>query len=69
MMVLTVLFLGAGLEGRSVSILRAFAKYEFQIGGRFSQSYIEDAFARYPDIAQLLINLFIHRFDPKNQCK
>ncbi|MDO6486965.1 NAD-glutamate dehydrogenase [Colwellia sp. 6_MG-2023] len=60
------LILGAGLEGRSVSILRAFAKYEFQIGGRFSQSYIEDAFARYPDIAQLLINLFIHRFDPNN---
>ena len=60
------LILGAGLEGRSVSILRAFAKYEFQIGGRFSQSYIEDAFARYPEIAQLLINLFVQRFDPKN---
>jgi glutamate dehydrogenase len=60
------LILGAGLEGRSVSILRAFAKYERQIGGRFSQSYIEDAFARYPDIAQLLINLFIGRFDPSN---
>ena len=61
------LILGAGLEGRSVSILRAFAKYERQIGGRFSQSYIEDAFARYPDIAQLLINLFIQRFDPNNK--
>ena len=60
------LILGAGLAGRSVSILRAFAKYEFQIGGRFSQSYIEDAFARYPEIAKLLINLFIQRFDPKN---
>ncbi|MDX2371077.1 MAG: NAD-glutamate dehydrogenase [Colwellia sp.] len=60
------LVLGAGLEGRSVSILRAFAKYERQIGGRFSQSYIEDTFARYPSIAQLLINLFIQRFDPNN---
>lgn len=61
------LILGAGLEGRSVSILRAYAKYERQIGGRFSQSYIEDAFARYPEIAQLLINLFVGRFDPNNK--
>jgi len=61
------LVLGAGLEGRSVSILRAYAKYERQIGGRFSQSYIEDTFARYPSIAQLLINLFIQRFDPHNK--
>jgi len=61
------LVLGAGLEGRRVSILRAFAKYERQIGGRFSQSYIEDTFARYPNIAQLLINLFIERFDPNNK--
>ena len=61
------LVLGAGLEGRSVSILRAFAKYERQIGGRFSQTYIENTFARYPNIAQLLINLFIQRFDPHNK--
>lgn len=61
------LILGAGLEGRSVSILRAFAKYERQIGGVFSQNYIEDTFARYPDIALLLINLFIQRFDPNNK--
>jgi len=61
------LILGAGLEGRRVSILRAFAKYERQIGGRFSQSYIEDTFARYPNIAQLLIDLFIQRFDPNNK--
>jgi len=61
------LVLGAGLEGRSVSILRAFAKYERQIGGRFSQNYIENTFARYPSIAQLLINLFIQRFDPSAQ--
>jgi glutamate dehydrogenase len=61
------LVLGAGLEGRSVSILRAFTKYERQIGGRFSQSYIEDTLARYPSIAELLINLFIQRFDPHNK--
>ena len=61
------LVLGAGLEGRCVSILRAFAKYDRQIGGRFSQNYIEDTFARYPDIAQSLINLFIQRFNPHSK--
>ncbi|WDE09775.1 NAD-glutamate dehydrogenase [Thalassomonas haliotis] len=59
------LILGAGLGGREVSILRAFAKYERQIGGTFSQSYIEDTFARYPNLAELLITLFNNRFDPK----
>ena len=59
------LILGAELGGREVSILRAFAKYERQIGGTFSQSYIEDTFSRYPNIAELLINLFNLRFDPK----
>ena len=61
------LILGAELDGRAVSILRAFAKYERQIGGTFSQSYIEDTFARYPNIAESLIDLFINRFDPKKK--
>ena len=61
------LILGAGLGGREVSILRALAKYERQIGGTFSQSYIEDTFARYPNLAELLINLFNLRFDPKGK--
>jgi len=59
------LILGAELDGREVSIIRAFAKYERQIGGTFSQSYIEDTFARYPNLAELLIKLFTIRFDPK----
>jgi glutamate dehydrogenase len=58
------LILGAELGGREVSILRAYAKYERQIGGTFSQSYIENTFARYPNIAELLINFFNLRFDP-----
>lgn len=61
------LILGAELSGREVSILRAFAKYERQIGGTFSQSYIEDTFARYPNLAELLIKLFVTRFDPKGK--
>ena len=58
------LILGAELGGREVSIIRAFAKYERQIGGTFSQSYIEDTFARYPNLAELLITLFKLRFNP-----
>ncbi|TMM43750.1 NAD-glutamate dehydrogenase [Colwellia ponticola] len=61
------LILGAGIEGRAVSVLRAFAKYERQIAGRFSQSYIENTFSRYPEIAESLINLFTLRFDPKSK--
>jgi len=61
------LILGAELGGREVSILRAFAKYERQIGGTFSQNYIENTFARYPNIAKLLIKYFILRFDPANK--
>lgn len=61
------LILGAELGGREVSIIRAFAKYERQIGGTFSQSYIEDTFANYPSIAELLIKLFYARFDPSRK--
>jgi glutamate dehydrogenase len=61
------LILGAELGGREVSIIRAYAKYERQIGGTFSQSYIEDTFARYPNIAELLIKFFILNFDPKGK--
>ncbi len=61
------LILAAELNGREVSIIRAFAKYERQIGGTFSQSYIEDTFARYPNIAKLLVRFFTLRFDPSNK--
>lgn len=61
------LILGAELGGREVSILRAFAKYERQIGGTFSQRYIENTFSRYPNIAELLISLFNSTFDPASK--
>ncbi|MGJ8693895.1 MAG: NAD-glutamate dehydrogenase [Thalassotalea sp.] len=61
------LILGAGVSGREVSILRAFAKYERQIGGTFSQNYIENTFSSYPDIAKLLIELFYLKFKPNQR--
>ncbi|QIR14441.1 NAD-glutamate dehydrogenase [Shewanella aestuarii] len=57
--------LSTGLTGREVSILRAYAKYMRQIDATFSQSYIEETFNRYPKIADLLVKMFIRKFNPK----
>ncbi|MBM0490533.1 NAD-glutamate dehydrogenase [Aeromonas jandaei] len=58
------LVLGAGLTGRQVSVLRAYAKYMRQTGVSFSQSYIEETLTRYPDIAGLLFGLFEQCLNP-----
>lgn len=56
------LILGAGLTGREASLLRSFAKYKRQIGGTFSQAYVESTFGRYPVLAGLLVRLFNSKF-------
>ncbi len=58
------LVLGAGLEAREVTILRAYARYMRQVGFPFSQSYIEETMANHTDLATLLVDLFHARFDP-----
>ncbi len=60
------LILGAGLTGREASLLRAFAKYKRQIGGTFSQAYVESTFGRYPLLANLLVKLFNTKFALEN---
>ncbi|MCE9684730.1 NAD-glutamate dehydrogenase [Shewanella sp. AS16] len=57
--------LATGLSGREVSVLRAYAKYMRQIDATFSQAYIEETFSRYPQIADLLVKMFIRKFNPK----
>ncbi|NOI53081.1 NAD-glutamate dehydrogenase [Vibrio crassostreae] len=59
------LVLGAGLSGREISILRAYARYMRQVGFPFSQQYIEDTLSHYPELAKGLVSLFGKRFDPK----
>ncbi|HEY2070545.1 MAG TPA: NAD-glutamate dehydrogenase [Rhizomicrobium sp.] len=59
------LVVGAGLSWRDVTILRAAAKYLRQAGFSFSQDYIEQALSRNPDIAELLIELFLAENDPQ----
>src|SRR5690554_2790406 len=58
------LVLSAGMSGRHIVILRMFAKYMRQINVTFSQSYIESTFARYPKIAELIIDMFYTKFKP-----
>lgn len=59
------LVLGAGLRGRYVTILRAYAKYMRQIGSSFSRDYIANTLANYPEIAKQLVKLFDLRYNPK----
>lgn len=61
------LVLAAQLTWREIGILRAYAKYLHQAGFRFSQAYIEKAFAQYVEIAKNLIILFKLRHDPKQK--
>lgn len=58
------LVLGANLDCREVSVLRAYSRYMRQIRFGFSQVYIADTLFRYADIAKRILQLFLHRFDP-----
>ncbi|MHA6203961.1 NAD-glutamate dehydrogenase [Dyella soli] len=61
------LVLGAKLNWRQIAMLRGYCKYLLQTGVAFSQSYMEDAFNRYPAIAGLLVELFLAKFDPRRE--
>jgi glutamate dehydrogenase len=61
------LVLFAQLPWRSVLVLRACAKYLRQTAFPFSQSYMEQALCNHPQIACLLVDLFMARFDPEHQ--
>jgi glutamate dehydrogenase len=58
------LVLAAGLSWRSVSLLRAYAKYVLQTGMPFSQRYMEATLLNHPEITADLWRLFEQRFDP-----
>lgn len=60
------LVLSAQLTWREIMILRAYAKYLWQIGATFSQDYIENTFSANSDIAMMLVELFKLRFDLKH---
>ena len=58
------LVLCAGLTAREVTVLRALCKYLLQARIPFSQAYMEETLASNPEIARLLVELFLRRFDP-----
>jgi glutamate dehydrogenase len=58
------LVLGAGLDWRQVTVLRACCKYLLQVGSPFSQAYMEQTLASNPTLAGQLALLFEVSFDP-----
>ena len=58
------LVLSASLSWREVAMLRAYAKYMWQIGSSFSQNYIEETLDAYPELTKLLVDYFFQKFDP-----
>ncbi len=54
----------AAMPVRQVMMLRAYARYLHQIRVGYSPSYVIATLGDYPKIAELLVNLFEHRFDP-----
>lgn len=61
------LILAADLDWRQVAVLRAYAKYMWQINFTFSQLYIEQTLVQYPNIATGLVELFELKFNPNDE--
>ncbi len=61
---LNALVLAAVLPGREVTVLRAIAKYLRQAGIAYSDVYIERTLVGHPDIARLLVKMFLAKLDP-----
>ncbi len=57
------LIMAAGLNARSVDLLRAYSWFMKYINFSYSASTVVNALARYPAITQNLISLFFARFD------
>jgi glutamate dehydrogenase len=60
------LVLGAALPGREIMVLRAVARYLRQAGIPYSDAYMERTLLAHPDVARLLVKLFLARFDPEH---
>ena len=58
------LVIGAGLEWRDITILRAVGKFLRQAAMTFSLAYMQQALVRNPDVAGLLVALFRAKHDP-----
>jgi glutamate dehydrogenase len=61
---LGALVLAAGLSGQRIVILRAITRYLHQAWGAFRDRFMEAALVQSPEIAALLVDLFVARLDP-----
>ncbi|MEV1011192.1 NAD-glutamate dehydrogenase [Streptomyces sp. NPDC049881] len=61
------LVLSAGLTWREAMVLRAYAKYLWQAGARFTQGAMEATLRRNSHTTRLLVNLFEARLSPQRQ--
>jgi glutamate dehydrogenase len=61
------LVMRAGLTGREITVVRAIAKYLRQAGIAFSDRYMEQTLLAHPEIAALLVRLFVARFSPDDR--
>lgn len=59
------LVLAGGLDWRSVTLLRAYAKFLRQARFAFSQETIEDTLVAHPETTRAIVRLFATRFDPE----
>ncbi len=58
------LVVASDLDWKQIYMLRAYTKYIYQAGFKYSQSYISDALVRNRDLTKLLVELFETKFNP-----
>lgn len=58
------LLFSACIKARNIQILRAYTAYLQQIRFPYSSSYITETLNTYPEITLLLVECFLHKFDP-----
>ncbi len=59
------LVVASDLDWRQIYLLRAYSKYLYQIGLRYSQNHLSDVLVKYRDLTKLLVELFETKFDPE----
>ncbi len=59
------LVVASDLDWRQIYLLRAYSKYLYQIGLRYSQNHLSDVLVKYRDLTKLLVELFEVKFDPE----
>ena len=60
---LNKLVVACDLGWKKIFMLRAYAKYIYQSGFRYTQSHIADVLVKYSDLTKLLVELFDAKFD------